>query len=265
MSAVASKQTRPGLWAQLRARRSPSVVRFAVILALIALWQAAASYGDPMFVATPTATLMAIPRLLHDGTIVQALGLALWELAVAFLIAGAGGAALGLLIGRSEVAQIFLFPIALMLGSIPQAPMLPIFVLIFGIGPASKIAFGVSHGAFPMIITVAAGVRDVNPLLLRCARSMGAGRRQALFSIILPAAAPSFFTGLRLAMSGVLLGVLLAELFVSQAGVGFYTRRFTDGFQPADLFALIAMLAAIAVSLNEACRFAENWFNRWRG
>ena len=115
-----------------------------------------------------------------------------------------------------------------------------------------------------MIITVAAGVREVDPALLRAARSMGARGARILWSIILPSAAASVFTGLRLAMSSVLLGVLLAELFVSQAGIGFYTHRYADAFQPANLLALISMLAAIAAGLNETCRLVESQFNRWR-
>ena len=74
---------------------------------------------------------------------------------------------------------------------------------------------------------------------------------------------PSFFTGMRLGMTAVLLGVLLAELYVSTAGIGFYTRLFAESFSPPELFALIAVLAAIAVTLNELCRMAERHFSRW--
>lgn len=265
MTAAAKAESGPLIGRRFwRRRPTPLAVRLAIIAALILAWQASARFADPLFVASPAAVLIAAPHLLSDANVLGAIGLAFWELLIAFAIAALGGGLIGLLIGSTRLAQSLLFPIVLLLGSLPLAPLLPIFVLVFGIGPASKIAFGVGHGLFPMIITVAAGVRDVDPSLPRCARSMGARGRQIVWSIILPAAAPSFFTGLRLSMASVLLGVLLAELFVSQAGVGFYTRRFTDGFQPADLFALIAMLAAIAVSMNELCRLAERWFGAWR-
>src|SRR5580658_6118189 len=126
-----------------------------------------------------------------------------------------------------------------------------------------KIAFGVCHGVFPVIMTVVAGVQNVEPLLLASARSMGASPRQVLFSVIFPHMIPSFFTGLRLAMTSVLFGVLLAELYVSQAGVGHWTTEFAQTFQSQNLFALVAVLAAIAVSLNEMCRWAEARFTRW--
>jgi NitT/TauT family transport system permease protein len=247
-------------------RRSltPGLARLGIVVLLILVWEIAARFGDRLFVAPPSAVIPAFWTLAADKGVLAALGRTLWELVAAFVVACLAGASIGLLIGRSRIAGATIHPIVLFLYSLPQAPLLPLFILAFGIGPASKIAFGISHGIFPMIVTVAAGSRDVDLSLLKAARSMGARRWQVIWSIVIPAATPSIFTGLRLAMSGVLLGVLLAELFVSQAGIGFYTHRFTDGFQPANLFALIAMLAILAVTLNEVCRLGENWFGRWR-
>jgi NitT/TauT family transport system permease protein len=146
---------------------------------------------------------------------------------------------------------------------VPLATLLPLYVIVFGIGTASKIAFGVSHGVFPIIVTVTSGVQNIDPVLLKSAQSMGASQRQVFTSVVFPHLIPSFFTGMRLAMTAVLLGVLLAELYVSQAGVGFFTSMFTQTFQPQNLFALVCVLAAIAVVLNELCRWAEKRFSRW--
>ena len=255
---------RGGVGAGPRGSLTPGLARLWIVVLLVLVWEVAARFGDRLFVAPPSAVVPALWTLAGNKGLLAALGSALWELVVAFVVATLLGASIGLLIGRSRIAGATVYPIALFLYSLPQAPLLPLFILAFGIGPASKIAFGISHGIFPMIVTVAAGCRDVDLSLLKAARSMGARRWQIVWSIVIPAATPSIFTGLRLAMSGVLLGVLLAELFVSQAGIGFYTHRFTDGFQPANLFALIAMLAALAVTLNEVCRLGENWFSRWR-
>jgi NitT/TauT family transport system permease protein len=75
---------------------------------------------------------------------------------------------------------------------------------------------------------------------------------------------PSFFTGLRLGMTGVLLGVLLAELYVSTAGIGYFTSMFTKNLDPTKLIGLVSMLAVIAVVLNEIVRRAELHYGRWR-
>jgi ABC-type nitrate/sulfonate/bicarbonate transport system permease component len=81
---------------------------------------------------------------------------------------------------------------------------------------------------------------------------------------VLPHMVPSLFSGLRLGMSGTLLGVLLAELYGSQAGIGYYTQVFTNSFDPAGMFALVAVLAVMAVILNEIVRRAERRASFWR-
>ena len=113
-----------------------------------------------------------------------------------------------------------MYPIILLLYATPQATILPLFVLVFGIGAASKIAFGVSHGMFPILMTVAAGVQNIPPILLTSARSMGANRRQILTAVVFPHLVPSFFTGLRLGITAVLFGVAaIRALHVSQSSV----------------------------------------------
>jgi NitT/TauT family transport system permease protein len=248
-----------------RAKFPPAAARFAIIAAALAIWEfAARRFGDPLFIAPPSRVVVAFFQLVHEKEIISAVGLTCWELVVAFLLSIALGLIIGLVVGLNRFTRGSIYPVILLLYAIPQATILPLFVLTFGIGPASKIAFGVSHGVFPVIMTVAAGVQNIEPLLLTSARSMGATRRQILTSVIFPHMVPSFFTGLRLGMTAVLFGVLLAELYVSQSGVGHFTTEFTQTFQPQNLFALVAVLAAIAVTLNELCRWAESHFTRWR-
>jgi ABC-type nitrate/sulfonate/bicarbonate transport system permease component len=244
---------------------SPAFVRIGTVAAALIVWEfAARRFGDPLFIAPPSRVVAALFQLIHQKEIIAAVGLTCWELIVAFILSIAIGLGVGLIVGLHRFTRGAIYPVILLLYAVPQATLLPLFVLAFGIGPASKIAFGVSHGAFPVILTVAAGVQNIDPLLLKSARSMGATRRQMLTSVVLPHMVPSFFTGLRLGMTAVLFGVLLAELYVSQSGVGHFTTEFTQTFQPQNLLALVAVLAAIAVTLNELCRWAESHFTRWR-
>lgn len=246
-------------------RIPPAAARLAIIASALGIWDfAARRFGDPLLVAPPSRVVVALFQLAREKEIVSAVGLACRELVVAFVLSIVLGLIIGLIVGLNRFTRGSIYPVILLLYAIPQATILPLFVLTFGIGPASKIAFGVSHGVFPVIMTVAAGVQNIEPLLLTSARSMGATRRQILTSVIFPHMVPNFFTGLRLGMTAVLFGVLLAELYVSQSGVGHFTTEFTQTFQPQNLFALVAVLAAIAVTLNELCRWAESHFTRWR-
>jgi NitT/TauT family transport system permease protein len=170
----------------------------------------------------------------------------------------------GLAVGLHKFSNRSFMPIVLLLYGTPQVTILPLFILYFGIGPASKVAFGVSHGIFPIIVTVAAGVQNMKPILLTSAKSMGANRWQTFRWVIFPHMIPSFFAGMRLGMTGVLLGVLLAELYVSTAGIGYFTTLFTQNFDPTKLLGLVGTLAAMAIVLNAIMRRLEMRFARWR-
>jgi ABC-type nitrate/sulfonate/bicarbonate transport system permease component len=245
--------------------RHAGVVRLGAVALLLIAWEIAARWFiDPLFISPPSRVLLSLGTVWHTNGVPAALRLTLFELAVAFSIAVVIGLTVGLAVGLRPFARRSLMPIILLLYGLPQITILPLFILYFGIGPASKIAFGVTHGMFPITIAIVAGVQNLKPILLVSARSMGASRWQILRWVVFPHMIPSFFAGMRLGMSGALLGVLLAELYVSTAGIGHFTTMFTENFDPTKLFGLVAMLATMAIMLNEIVRRAETRFSRWR-
>jgi ABC-type nitrate/sulfonate/bicarbonate transport system permease component len=247
-----------------RRLRTPFIARIGVIVILLCLWEIAARWLiDPMFLSPPSRVFTSLQTVFETRGVPAALRVTFWELGIAFVLSVAIGLAIGLAVGLAPFARKSFMPIILLLYGTPQITILPLFILYFGIGPASKIAFGISHGFFPIIVTVVAGVQNIKPILLTSARSMGASRWQILRYVVFPHMIPSFFAGMRLAMTGVLLGVLLAELYVSTAGIGYFTTLFTQTFDPTRLLGLIAVLAAMAIALNEIVRRAELHFGRW--
>jgi len=245
--------------------RHPGVARLGVVILILIAWEIAARFFiDPLFISPPSRVFASLGSVWQTDGVPAALRLTFFELAVAFAIAVVIGLVVGLAVGLQPFARRSLMPIILLLYGLPQITILPLFILYFGIGAASKIAFGVTHGMFPIIVTIVAGVQNLKPILLTSARSMGASRWQMLRWVIFPHMIPSFFAGMRLGMTGVLLGVLLAELYVSTAGIGHFTTLFTQNFDPTKLFGLVAMLAAMAIALNEMVRRAETRFSRWR-
>ena len=236
-----------------------------MIVALFCIWEVAARwFVDKMFLSPPSRVFSTLDAVFRTPGVPQALRVTFWELAVAFVLSVAIGLTVGLAVGLHRFSHKSFLPIILLLYGTPQVTILPLFILYFGIGPASKIAFGVSHGIFPIIMTTIAGVQNIKPILLLSARSMGASRVQIFSRVIFPHMIPSFFAGMRLGMTGVLLGVLLAELYVSIAGIGYFTMLFTQNFDPTKLLGLIALLAAMAIVLNEIVRRAEVRWSRFR-
>jgi NitT/TauT family transport system permease protein len=245
--------------------RHPGVGRLGVVLALLIAWEIAARFFvDRDFLSPPSTVLFSLGGVLGEPGVPAALWLTLYELAVAFVLSVAIGLTIGLTVGLSRFAQKSFMPIILLIYGLPQITILPIFILLFGINAPSKIAFGVSHGMFPIMIAVAAGARNLKPILLVSARSMGASRWHILRYVIFPHMIPSFFAGMRLGMTAVLLGVLLAELYVSTAGIGYFTSVFTQNLDPTKLIGLVSILAVMAIVLNELVRRAELHYGRWR-
>jgi len=142
--------------------------------------------------------------------------------------------------------------------------MLPLFILFFGIGLTSKAVFAFSLGVFPILLNVIAGTRMVDGTLVTAAYCMGATRLALFGKVVLPAALPSVITGLRVGMTQTVLGVLLAELYAANTGLGQYVALYSQTFKPAQLFALFFLVAALSIAVNEALRLVERRAGRWR-
>jgi ABC-type nitrate/sulfonate/bicarbonate transport system permease component len=242
-------------------------VRRARVMIVVALVVALEIYGrlfaDPAFLQPPSEVLRAfLVTVLPDDRIMSALGVSVFEIACAYALSVVLGTAIGLAVGSTALSRQGFFPLILVLYAIPQVSLIPLFVLMFGLGSASKIAFGFSHGIFPIMVAVIGGMTNVPALYVRGARSMGASRLDIIRHVVFPNMVPSFFVGLRLAMTMTMLGVILAELYVSTAGVGYFTRVFAENYNPAPLFALVGSLAAIALAFNACVRVAERRLSR---
>ena len=270
MSAVGtefqSRSLRRGISLRV-ARDGSSTLRWTTLIGLLLVWEIAArGAADTGLMAPPSAVARALlTQILPDPEIRTALASALLEIVVAYALAIAGGVLIGIAVGWTRFGRASFYPIIMLLYAIPQVVLLPLFTLGFGIGPAAKIAFGCSHGIFPVIVNTIAGMRNVNPLYVSAARCMGATRRDIARNVIFPHMTGSLFAGLRLSMTMTLLGVILAELYVSAGGIGYYTRQFANTFDPAPLFALIFALAMIAIAMNTLVRLFERRCTRWRG
>lgn len=236
-----------------------------ILLLAVALEVYARLFANPTFFPPLTEIARSLfDTVLADPKIRTAVLNAVWQITIAYGLSIVVGLTLGLAVGWTSFGRRATFPIVLLLYAIPQVVLLPLFVLVFGLGSGSKIAFGFSHGVFPILVNVIAGMRNVNQLYIRGAQSMGANRIELFRHVIFPHMVPSFFAGLRLGMTMTLLGVILAELYVSTRGIGYYTKVFAETMDPAPLYAIIFLLAVIAITFNEIVRIAERRFTRWK-
>jgi ABC-type nitrate/sulfonate/bicarbonate transport system permease component len=242
--------------------------RLAIAVAALALWEAVATPLDPLFYVRPTAlpgALVAMWRVPELPPLAEHVWLTLREIGAAYLLAVAAGLWLGFLLGlRRTVGRVY-EPLLAALYAVPSVVWYPSLMLFFGLGPASKIAFGVLLGFFPIVVSVLAGIRQVPETLVTVARSMGAGPWTVFHKVMLPAMASTMVGGLRAGLALSVVGVLVGEILGSRAGVG-YVINYAYGLMMTREYAVLAVLAAAGVlALDLAGALVEARVKRWAG
>jgi ABC-type nitrate/sulfonate/bicarbonate transport system permease component len=148
--------------------------------------------------------------------------------------------------------------------SIPIILFLPLYVLFFGLGPASKIALGTTISFFPIVLSTIAGFGFVDRMYVVAARSMGASDYQLFRHVLLPAALPVILTGLRMGFTVALLSILGSETIASLAGLGHKIVHLAEAMEMTRMFAYIVFAVAIAATLNTVVSTLEARGRRWR-
>ncbi len=201
------------------------------------------SYAFPTFVDS----MKALATMIGDGSLYQAYVETLKPLAIGVLISAILGIAIGLWIGLSEWFDWLFSPIFIVMQAAPLAALIPLLVMIYGIGLTSKI-FVVCIMAMPVIVLNTAGaVRNTPSSFIEMGKSFLASRREVLTKIIVPAASPVIFSGLRLGVSAGFIGAILSELKITPTGVGdiiTFSRSIADY---ASMYAAIFSIIVLAV------------------
>jgi ABC-type nitrate/sulfonate/bicarbonate transport system permease component len=228
------------------------IVQAAFLAGVVVVWYLASTrWGvNRLLLPNPVAVYDNLIDILRSGEFIGDLETTLGELAAAFAISVTGGVTLGYLISRSPYAIEVFEPLFAAIYAIPIILFLPLFVLFFGLGPASKIALGASISFFPVVINTIAGFGHVDRLFVTAARSMGASDYHLFRHVLLPAALPVILTGLRMGFTTALLSIIGSETLASLAGLGHRIVHLAEAMDMARMFAYIVFVIAIAVILN---------------
>lgn len=235
-----------------RPRWSGPVAQATFIGAVLAIWYGVGELGLVNRVVLPPLpdVLRALPKVTLAKEFWADVGLTLYECLVAFAIAALCGLVVGYLVGRSQRLTNEFEPLLSSVYAVPIILFFPLFVLLFGMGPPSKIALAVSIAFFPIALNTIAGLSTVNPTLLAAARLMGASRIQLTWNVMLPAALPVIATGLRMGFILSLLGVIGAETIVSTAGLGYRMVVFSEMMDTPSMYAVIVVIITLAALLT---------------
>jgi ABC-type nitrate/sulfonate/bicarbonate transport system permease component len=235
-----------------RDRMLSRAVQVVFVLGLMALWYLATTQWKVSHLLLPNPVIVwhELKDVLGSFEFWPDLRITLTELAVAFAISSIGGITLGYLLSRSQFLIRVFEPLMAGVYSIPIILFLPLYVLFFGLGPASKIALGTTISFFPIVLNTIAGFGYVERIYIVAARAMGASDYQLFRYVLLPAALPVILTGLRMGFTVALLSILGSETIASLAGLGHRIVHLAEAMETARMFAYIAFAVAIAAILN---------------
>ena len=245
---------RPGATAGAGERRGLSVaaIRAVTLVAVLAAWELLARSGllyedvvPPLEkVAVACVSLILSPETYHH------LGVTGWEVLTGFAIGFAAGVAVGVLVGARPFFGDAVQPYVDGFATAPKIIFLPIAMLLFGIGIGAKIALASLSAFFPVAINTAAGVRQIDPVFVRVGRSLRLTPLQMTFRIYLPAMRRSLVTSMRLGFGLAVIGCLLAEIKLSNAGLGHLAIEHYNNFRVPDLYAVLILVFVLAVVAN---------------
>ena len=250
MEQVESIAARPrpiSLW-----RQTPAGVRALTLLGAVMLWELIGRTG--LFFPDLFPSFLEIVHALwiHVSTLVLLphLSASFYAVGGGFLIGTVLGVPLGVILGSRRAVIAVSEPLILYLAVVPKIIIFPIFILFFGIGVQSKLAVGASAAFFPISLLTIAGMREVRPIYLAVARSVGAPPFKIATQIYLPSVMVYVFAGLRLGMGAAVTGALLAETKVARAGLGFLAVDYYAQFRIAEMYSLFLLIFLIAAAIN---------------
>jgi NitT/TauT family transport system permease protein len=219
--------------------------------------------SNALFLAAPSQIAIAIYNLAVSGELWHHMGISALEFALGYVIASVLGIALGVAMASSITAKQALQPWVSGLYATPTIALAPLFILWFGIGIWSKVIVVISLVLFPVAINTEAGLRTTSERLIEMLRSFGATKRQIFFKISLPSALPFILTGLKLGIGRGLIGVVVAELFGSRAGLGRLISQSADAFNMPELFAGVVILAVAGIVMTAGFSWFEERLVPW--
>ncbi len=242
--------------------------RSAAIALFLLLWEFGPKYlldgQTRVFLPPLHEDLQAGWRLVQNGQLQADLRASLTRSVIGFGLAVLTAIPVGLLVAWYRPVESFLNPLLEIFRNTAALALLPVFILLLGIGETSKISIVAYASFFPILLNTVSGVKTVDPLLVRAARTLGLSRFALFTKVILPSAVPTIFTGIRMAGSSAILVLIAAEMVGAKAGLGFEIVNAQSSFQIQDMYAAILTTSVLGVGVNYGFVRLERHFSRWR-
>lgn len=242
-----------------------AAARYGLLVAFLILWQAGSMQGWLNATVFPPLHLIfaALWDGLASGALIDDIAISLQRSGLAFAAAVGLGIPLGLFMGQIRAVERALDPILQFFRQTSALALYPVFILLLGLGEASKVFVIFWATLFPILLATIGGVKEVDRKLIEMARTYGASRKTVFLRVVLPASVPSVFVGLRLSATTALLLLIAAEMIGANRGLGFQVMNAQYNFQIPLMFAAIFLLAALGLAANFTLVTLQRRLCRW--
>ncbi|MBD7968359.1 ABC transporter permease [Paenibacillus sp. Sa2BVA9] len=236
------------------------------IVALAFVWELAPRLAlvDATFLPPLSKVLAAWWELVLSGALLENFQASIVHSISGLLLAILFSIPIGLVIGYYKPVAVILSPVLELFRNTAALALLPVFILILGIGETSKISIVLFACTWPILLNTVNGVRNVDPLLVKSARSLGLAPIKLFIKVILPATLPSIFTGIRLAGASSILVLIAAEMVGAKAGLGYLINYTQYNFQIPEMYAGILTISALGLAINQGLVLLERRFSGWK-
>jgi NitT/TauT family transport system permease protein len=251
---------------QLLGRYSHWLVTIVNLTLFFVGWQlfARAEIVSSLFLPAPTDIFTALKHGFSDGTLPSEILWSAEHFAIGMGLAILVGVPLGLLMGSSKVVDAILSPYVWSMASLPRVAIMPLLILILGFSEKAELTLIFLSALFPIMINCMAGPREVDASLLRAGRVFGANKVQLYFKIIFPFTLPFIISGINQGMTRGLVGMVIAEIFGGNRGLGYLTQRAGETFDAPLLYGVLLILVVFSLSFVQGIRWVERKVAPWR-
>lgn len=237
----------------------------AIPISFLVLWELCSRVAilSPRYFPPPTLVAATLASLLAGGDLWGETLVTLNRLAVSFVLAAVPGVPAGLAMGLSRPVRNVLEPYIALLYPLPKIALLPLFLILLGVGERAFILTGAITAFFQIVLSTLGGVQSMDPRLLEVGRNYGA-RGVGLFrKIVLPAVLPSIFTGLRLGLGLALIAVIAVEFVTAKSGLGHLVFRYWQMLLTEEMFAAFVLVGLIGLALTRGLRLVQRRALAW--
>lgn len=249
--------------------QSGLIIRIVSVLSpltLLIVWELLARVHaiDTRLFSSPSLIVNAFVPLLLSGELAYNTAISVQRVVLGFLVGAVPGVLLGLSMGLSPIVRSAVEPMIAATYPIPKLAIMPLILLVFGLGETSKV-FTIAIGVFYLVvINTMAGVLSIDRIYLDVAKNYGAGRRDFYLTVAFPGALPMIFAGLKLGMGMALILIVAAELSAAKAGVGWMIWRAYDMFDIEQMFVALIVLSVLGYIFSLLLDAVERWVIPWK-